>query len=220
MVSEDSKSKHLIHFVKDMKLLSLFTTLGLLASQIQAHPAHFSTRGNLGLPFKTDGGKIVTSDGNNFIYQGTNWPGHMNAMVPEGLQYSSVKAIVNKIKGFGLNSVRLTFAIELVDQIYEKGHDISIEDSFKTALGDVDGTKVLNEILAKNPQFSKDTTRLEVYNDVAKELANEGIYVHLDNHVSKAFWCCSTDDGNGFFGEKYFNVTQWIRGWKYMAKHV
>ncbi|KAI5307126.1 tRNA-dihydrouridine synthase 3 [Ascosphaera pollenicola] len=203
-----------------MKLSSLLSVLGLLASQVQAHPALLSKRSNLGLPFKTDNGKVVTSDGKDFIYQGTNWPGHMNAMVPEGLQYSSVKDIVKKIKGFGLNSVRLTFAIELVDQIYEKGHDTNIEDSFKTALGDTNGAKILSEILKNNPQFSKETTRLEVYNDVAKELANQGIYLHLDNHVSKAFWCCSSDDGNGFFGEKYFNVTQWIRGWKYMAKHA
>lgn len=41
--------------------------------------------------------------------------------------------------------------------------------------------------------------------------------MHLDNHMSKAEWCCSTDDGNGWFGDTYFNVTNWIRGLTYMA---
>ncbi|KAI5299156.1 hypothetical protein KEM55_002506 [Ascosphaera atra] len=203
-----------------MKFLSLFSLLMAFAGQLSALPTAFSKRGDLNLPFKTDGRNIVDTSGNNFTYKGANWPGHQNAMVPEGLQYSSVKDIVQKIKGLGLNSVRLTFAIEMVDQIYEKGNDTTIEDSFKTALGDQNGTTVLKEILSKNPQFKKDTTRLEVFDNVAKELANEGIYLHLDNHVSKATWCCSTDDGNDFFGAKYFNVSQWIRGWKYMAKHA
>lgn len=37
-------------------------------------------------------------------------------MVPEGLQYQSVETIVSKIKSLGMNSIRLTYATELIDQ--------------------------------------------------------------------------------------------------------
>jgi hypothetical protein len=37
---------------------------------------------------------------------------------------------------------------------------------------------------------------------VATELAKQQIWVHLDNHISKAMWCCGADDGNAWFGGK------------------
>ncbi|KAB8338929.1 hypothetical protein FH972_021869 [Carpinus fangiana] len=172
------------------------------------------------LPFSTSGRNIVDHDGHAFLYHGTNWPGHLEAMIPEGLQYSSIHDIVQKIRGFGLNSVRLTYATQMVDEIYAKGHDTSLADSLTTALGAGNATKVLGQILSHNPQFTAKTTRLQVYDAVATELAKQGIVTHLDNHVSKAVWCCLPGDGNGWFGERYFNVDQWIRGWRYMAEHA
>jgi hypothetical protein len=61
---------------------------------------------------------------------------------------------------------------------------------------------------------------LKVFDAVAAGLAAQAIYVHLDNHVSKAMWCCSLTDGNSWFGDTYFNTTNWIRGLSYMAAHV
>lgn len=55
---------------------------------------------------------------------------------------------------------------------------------------------------------------------MANECYKQGIYVHLDNHISKAMWCCSTTDGNAWFGDTYFNVANWHRAWTYMATHV
>jgi hypothetical protein len=46
------------------------------------------------------------------------------------------------------------------------------------------------------------------------------MYVHLDNHMSKAKWCCSTNDGNAWFGDTDFNVAKWKRGLEFMADHV
>ena len=83
-------------------------------------------------------------------------------MIPEGLQYSSIQDIVSKIKGFGLNSVRLTYATQMVDEIYSKGSDTSLDVSLKVALGEVNGTKILEDVLSHNKQFTKNTTRLEV----------------------------------------------------------
>jgi endoglucanase len=141
-------------------------------------------------------------------------------MIPEGLQHSSIQDIVAWFSKLGLNSVRMTFAIEMVDDYMANSPNQSLEKSVINALGQSNGTKVLNQILSKNPQFTKNTTRLQVWDAVAKELAKQGVLVHLDNHVSKAFWCCAGEDGNGWFGEKYFNVENWKRGLAFIAKHV
>ncbi|PYH96903.1 cellulase family protein [Aspergillus ellipticus CBS 707.79] len=171
-------------------------------------------------PLSTNGRWIVDADGNNVTYAGANWPGAAEAMLPEGLQYQSIEYIVGKLKDLGMNVIRLTYAIEMIDDIYETGADVSIKTSFINALGETNGTTIYNDVIKNNPQFNENTTRLEVYDAVATECYNQGIYVHLDNHVSKAEWCCSTTDGNAWFGDTYFNVTNWHRGWRYMAEHV
>jgi hypothetical protein len=49
--------------------------------------------------------------------------------------------------------------------------------------------------------------KIQVFDAVADEAAKHGVYVHLDNHISKAMWCCGNDDGNAWFGDTYFNVS-------------
>jgi glycerol dehydrogenase-like iron-containing ADH family enzyme len=50
---------------------------------------------------------------------------------------------------------------------------------------------------------------LQVFDAVAAELANQEIWVHLDNHVSKAQWCCGADDGNAWFGGEHTLADIW-----------
>lgn len=84
-------------------------------------------------------------------------------MIPEGLQYQSVANIVAKLTEAGVNVIRLTYAIELIDQIYENGGvDVPISTAFAEALGDTDGAAVFQEVLKANPSFSENITRLEV----------------------------------------------------------
>ncbi|KAK4238797.1 glycoside hydrolase superfamily [Achaetomium macrosporum] len=171
-------------------------------------------------PFVTSGRWILDASGKNLTYAGTNWPGHADVMIPEGLQYQSIETIVQKIKSLGMNAVRLTFAIQMVDEIYANGgKDITIQKAFVQALGQANGMKVLNQVLAKNPRFSASTTRLQVFDAVADELAKQQIYVHLDNHISKGMWCCSSTDGNSWWGDTYFSAANWTRGLSYMADH-
>jgi hypothetical protein len=59
----------------------------------------------------------------------------------------------------------------------------------------------------------------QAFDAVAAECARQNIYVHLDNHISKGMWCCSTTDGNAWFGDTYFSVANWTRGLGYMASH-
>ena len=150
-------------------------------------------------PFTTTGRDIKTASGENFIYYGVNWPGQGVTMLPEGLQYSSISNIVTKVKDNQFNSIRLTYAIEMIDDIYSHSPNQSLKNTLVNALGQTNGTAVLASILKNNPQFTQDTTRMQVFDAVAAECDKQHIYVHLDNHVSKAEWCCSLADGNGWF---------------------
>ena len=114
-------------------------------------------------PFYTDGRWIKDSTGAMFTYAGINWPGAADTMLPEGLQYQSVSCIVSKIKSSGFNIIRLTYATEMIDQIYEnEGSDILISTAFDNALGSENGAAVFNSVLANNPSFNENTTRLQV----------------------------------------------------------
>lgn len=115
------------------------------------------------VPFYTDGRWIKDSVGCKFTYAGVNWPGAADTMLPEGLQYQSVSSIVSKIKDSGFNSIRLTFAIEMIDEIFENdGSDVPIKTAFINALGVENGTRIFDDVLANNPCFSEDITRLQV----------------------------------------------------------
>ncbi|KAL4915034.1 glycoside hydrolase superfamily [Aspergillus aurantiobrunneus] len=192
-----------------MKLLSSFLLSGLLSPSAAVNT-----------PFSVSGRWILDSTGSPVTYAGVNWPGAGEAMIPEGLQYASVESTVSKIKSLGMNVIRLTFPIELVDDIFEHSGDTTVLDSFVNALGPDNGTAVFQQITALNPQITNTTTRLQVYDLVAEECSKQGIYVHLDNHISKAMWCCSTNDGNTWFGDTYFDVDKWKRGLEYMALHA
>ncbi|KAI4171741.1 MAG: hypothetical protein LQ346_008705, partial [Caloplaca aetnensis] len=151
---------------------------------------------------------------------GVNWPGAGETMVPEGLQYASIADIATKIKSIGMNVIRLTWAVQMVDDIFDlPGGDVKIRKTFNDALGKQNGTIVYDAVMKNNPTFDPEITRLGVFDAIAKECANQGIYVHLDNHVSKAGWCCKERDGNAWFGDVDFDITKWKRALGYMADH-
>lgn len=140
--------------------------LYLLGAACAFHIRHKNQHVFPGLPFITDGPKIVDASGATLKYAGTNWPGHGPVMVPEGLQYQSIKTIVSDIKGLGMNVIRLTYAIQMIDEIYNNGQeDIDLQTAFSQGLGEENGTMVLEAVLANNPQFTVSTKRLEVRGD-------------------------------------------------------
>ncbi|KAF9869951.1 endo-beta-1 [Colletotrichum karsti] len=171
------------------------------------------------LPLSVDGRWILDAKNESIALVGVNWPGHLETMLPEGLQYQSVSNIVTKIAEIGFNSVRLTFASEMVDDIVERGGDVSLKVTLEKALGSENGTKVMKQIMKNNPSFNESTKRLDIWNAVAGELAKQDLFLHLDNHVSKAVWCCDPFDGNSWFGDTHFNTSNWVRSLSFMAEH-
>lgn len=114
-------------------------------------------------PLVTSGRWITDATGAKITYVGANWPGSLEAMIPEGLQYQSIQAIVSKIKSLGMNAIRLTYATEMIDQYYDNGEqDVTMQNAFVAALGQGDGTAIYDNVVANNPSFGPKTTRLQV----------------------------------------------------------
>lgn len=135
-----------------MHLSSVLLSLAAIPTLISAFP---------NTPFKTSKRWVLDSTGANFTYIGVNWPGAADVMIPEGLQYASIASIVSKVKSLKMNSVRLTFAIEMIDDIKDNGGDVTIQKAFTKALG-TKGDAVYQQVIKNNPQFSASTTRLQV----------------------------------------------------------
>ncbi|TLD24136.1 hypothetical protein PspLS_06979 [Pyricularia sp. CBS 133598] len=192
---------------------------GLGALSALAAPAAAALAGG---PFTTSGRWILAGDNKtNVNLAGINWPGAGEAMIPEGLQYQSAAAIAARIQSLGMNVVRLTYATEMVDQIFANGGaDVPVQKSLITALGQQNGTAVWEMVKRNNPQFDDKITRLQAFDTVAAELSKQDIYVLVDNHVSKAQWCCSPLDGNSWWGDSYFSTSNWTRGLTYMTEHT
>lgn len=145
-----------------MYILKAFIGLLYILPGSLGSPAIPCKRSIQPLPFSSSDRWIVDAAGNHVPYVGINWPGAADTMLPEGLNYKSIPDIVGVVSQTGFNAVRLTFAIELVDDILDNGGDVSLNDTLINALGATNGTIVLQSILTNNPQFTAQTTRLQV----------------------------------------------------------
>ena len=58
-------------------------------------------------PFETKGREVVNSKGEVITWAGVNWPMSGETMVPEGLEFSSVGDILDKVKSVGWNYIRM-----------------------------------------------------------------------------------------------------------------
>lgn len=171
-------------------------------------------------PLSTRGRDIVDSRGNTVTWAGLNWPGSGETMIPEGLEWQSASDVVSRIADVGFNFIRLTYAIEQVDQIFERnGSDVPLEVAMINALGYDNGTRITRDIISRNQDlgWTESTTRFEIWSDIASLAAQNEIYVHPDVHVGKAQWCCSHTDGNAWFDDLNFNTTHWLQGLRYVA---
>ncbi|CAI0414721.1 unnamed protein product [Linum tenue] len=75
----------------------------------------------------------------------------------------------------------------------------------------------MDEIARFNPLVVR-MTHLQAFDAVLDELGRQGVMVDIDNHVSKPMWCCKEKDGNGFFGDAYFDPKEWLLGLTVLAR--
>jgi hypothetical protein len=62
-----------------------------------------------------------------------------------------------------------------------------------------------------NPSL-ENVTVVDVFDFIIDEFGKQGMMVLVDNHVSDPKWCCDSNGGNGFFGDKHFDPKEWLDG--------
>ncbi|XP_058102018.1 glycosyl hydrolase 5 family protein-like [Magnolia sinica] len=164
----------------------------------------------MALPLYTNSRWIVDEDGIRVKLSCVNWPSHLEPMVAEGLNKQPLDKISKKIIAMGFNCVRLTWPLFMVTN--DSMGSLTVRQSFqKLGLSDsVAGIQINNPTLL-------DLTVIQAFQVVVSNLADNSVMVILDNHLSKPGWCCSNTDGNGFFGDTYFDPDTWISGLTKMA---
>uniref|UniRef100_M8B8X6 Endoglucanase E1 n=1 Tax=Aegilops tauschii TaxID=37682 RepID=M8B8X6_AEGTA len=143
---------------------------------------------------------VVDEAGDRVKLACVNWPSHLEPMLAEGLGKRPVGAIAGDVAAMGFNCVRLTWPTFLVTNASYSS--LTVEQSFQR----LNLTESLAGIRANNPAVA-----------VVSSLGENNVMVILDNHVSKPGWCCDNTDGNGFFGDGYFEPDVWVDGLTKMA---
>jgi endoglucanase len=144
------------------------------------------------LPLHTREYQIVDAKNRPVSLKSVNWYGFdEKEYVPGGLDHAPLSVIVAQIQQMGFNSVRLPWANETLER----------------------NPSVPEYAVAANPQL-KNRHAMEVMDAVISALAKAHIMVILDNHVSRADWCCGDKDGNGLWANEGYSEDKWIADWE------
>lgn len=147
-------------------------------------------------PLHTDGYRIVDSTGHAVRLTSVNWYGFdQKEFVVGGLDHAPLDAILGQIRQIGVNSVRLPWANETLER------DPAVPDY----------------AVAANPQF-KGKHAMAIMDAVIAALAHAHIMVILDNHMSRADWCCSESDGNGLWYNVEYPESSWLADWQTIVR--
>ncbi|KAK8026658.1 cellulase family protein [Apiospora marii] len=196
------------------------TTAAAAAPQKQKQQAQ-----QIQLPLHTQSRWIMDDSGARVKMRCINWAGHGEANVPEGLHKASVASIADFVRDQGFNCVRLTYSVD-----HALDPHVPVADSFRgaaaysgLAVETLDG--LYAQVAQRNPDLAQGT-RQEVFGAVIQALWERGVMTLLDNHVSKASWCCNLTDGNGWWDQaagyndlnsRYFKTDEWLDGLSAMA---
>ncbi len=147
-------------------------------------------------PLHTSGYRILDSKNQPIRLASVNWYGFDEGeYVAGGLDHAPLKAIIQQIQAMGFNSVRLPWADETIEK------DPIVKD----------------DTVAANPKF-KGKHAMQIMDAVIGELAKAHILVVLDNHISRADWCCSETDGNGLWANVQYPEARWIADWQTIVR--
>ncbi|KAG6592301.1 hypothetical protein SDJN03_14647, partial [Cucurbita argyrosperma subsp. sororia] len=124
-------------------------------------------------------------------------------MLIEGLNHRPLKELADEAIKLRFNCVRLTYAT----QMFTRYANRIVEENFD--LLDLEQAKAG---LAQYNPFVLNKTIAQAYEAVVDMLGESGLMVIADNHMSQPRWCCSLDDDNGFFGDRYFDHQEWLQG--------
>ncbi|PON42296.1 1,4-alpha-glucan-branching enzyme [Parasponia andersonii] len=162
------------------------------------------------LPLSTNSRWIVDESGQRVKLACLNWVSHLEAVVAEGLSKQPIDAIAGRISSLGFNCVRLTWPLYLATN--DSLASLTVRQSFQS-LG---LTQAIAGIQSNNPSII-DLPLIQAFQAVVSGLGDKNVMVILDNPVAHPGWCCGNFEGDGFFGDKYFDPDLWIKGFTRMA---
>ena len=147
-------------------------------------------------PLHTQGHQIVDARARAVRLTSVNWYGFdEKEYVPGGLDHAPLARIIAMIRAIGVNSVRLPWANQTLEH----------------------NPQPPAYAIAANPEF-QGLRAMEIMDAVIAALAQAHIMVILDNHVSRADWCCSEIDGNGLWYSAEYPERAWLRDWQIIAR--
>lgn len=147
-------------------------------------------------PLHTRGHDVVDASGARVRLTSVNWYGFdQKEFVAGGLDHAALGTIVREIVELGVNSVRLPWANETLER----------------------NPVVPDYAVKANPQF-RGRHAMEVMDAVIAALGESHLMVVLDNHVSRADWCCSETDGNGLWYNAEYPESKWLADWQTMVR--
>eukprot|EP00249_Psilotum_nudum_P020475 c27720_g1_i1 orf=493-2166(-) len=185
-----------------VKLCLFVTTLVTLALSFESPFAFPLSASSRWIVDEVDGSRVKLGC--------VNWVGHLEPLFPEGLNEQPLSTITSTIRDLGFNCVRLTWATFMFTNP-TLGRRTIRQSCVLLKL-----QKVLRGIIRHNPDMV-DLTVVDAYKTVVSSLGEKGVMVVLDNQVSRPGWCCGESDGNGFWGDKYFDPKVWLNGLQTVA---
>jgi endoglucanase len=169
----------------------MFVPALCLASVLLCVPSLVLAQPRIIPPLHTSGYQIRDTADHPVHLSSVNWYGFdQKEFVAGGLDHAPLQVIIDAIKAIGVNSVRLPWANETV------GHNPIVADYAVKA----------------NARF-RGKHALEIMDAVIDALARAHIMVILDNHMSRADWCCSEIDGNGLWYNAEYPESKWLADW-------
>ena len=147
-------------------------------------------------PLQTSGYEILDAAGRRVRLTSVNWYGFdQKEFVPGGLDVAPVQVIIEQIRAISVNSVRLPWANETLEK----------------------NPVVPDYAVKANPKL-KGKHALDVMDAVIAALARAKIMVILDNHMSRADWCCKDDDDNGLWYNAEYPEEKWLADWRAIVR--
>lgn len=173
-----------------------FRALPLIFLLLCGIPSALRAQQNIHPPLHTNGYDILDASGHRLRLTSVNWYGFdQKEFVAGGLDVAPLPTIIERIRGIGVNSVRLPWA----NEIFEKN------------------PAVPDYAVKANPNFLGKHA-LEVMDAVIAALAQAHVMVILDNHMSNADWCCKDDDGNGLWYNAEYTEEKWLADWRAIVR--
>ncbi|MGC2813851.1 MAG: glycoside hydrolase family 5 protein [Candidatus Acidiferrum sp.] len=173
---------------------SIFIRLArpVLALCLLALPCVAIARQHVRPPLHTSGHDILDSSNHVVRLTSVNWYGFdQKEFVAGGLDHAPLAAIIREIQVIGVNSVRLPWANETLET----------------------NPLVPDYAVKANPQF-RGKHALDIMDAVIAALAKAHIMVILDDHMSRADWCCKDEDGNGLWYNAEYPEGKWLADWQ------